>query len=1009
MPGAQIRVVNQATGVEQTATANMDGSYVVPFLQPGTYQIFVQAQGFNTAVSDPLTVTVGQEFVFNVELKVGDAKQQVTVRGGSQMLNATYASVSTVIDQQFIENMPLNGRSLQSLMTLTPGVVTGVADGNGEELSVNGQRQESNYFTVDGVSATNNVNSVNSINTNPNNLDGTAGNTTVLGTTQSLISIDALQEFRVNTSTYSAEYGRLAGGQFSFTSRSGTNNWHGSAYEYFRNDDLDANNWFNDAAGLGKQPERQNDFSVTFGGPVRIPHLYNGRDKTFFFFSYEGLRLTLPQAATVYTVPSLSLRAEAPAALQIFLNAYPKPNGADIGNGMSYFTAGYSNPNVVDSTSIRIDHSVNDQIKLFGRYTHTPSNTIANNPGWSTEEIIYNGSDSGTAGVTAIFSPSLVNEFRFNFSRNTNANETVYQNYNYGSTSPNYASLPAYPVGLLVCFCFFSSGGYAENNLSLPAVNAQNQINIMDSVNKSSGRHAFKSGIDYRRLANNVHSDYPHGEYAQFYSEAAVLSDTPGFFNIGYFPFADQPVYMNLSLFAQDEWKVTSRLSLSLGLRWDGNPAPTDAGGHNPYTLTEVSSLATATLAPANTPLWHTDYTGFAPRLGFAYLLHAMPGRETVVRGGFGIFYDTGSIRSRTWYSGAGTSQYDHFKGDPLPATANQINSVPTPTVTVPISGDLYAADPNLRLPRTLEWNVAVEQSLDRQDKFTLTYVGSSSSRLLVESYLIPDSTVCPASSCDVYVMQNAASANYNAMQAQFQRILSHGLQVLASYTWSHAIDDYSTNNIPVADTRALNLQRASSNFDIRNNFQSAVTYNVPGTFENKLASTVLSRWSVDARITATSAMPVDITAGAASSVNGKSILYNPNVVPGEPLYLNGAQYPGGRAINYNAFAPAHDASDNLIEGNLGRNALRGFGGTQVDLAIRKDFHIRETVGLQFRAEAFNVLNHPQFGNFYADLGTGEPLFGTAASTRNSFLGGLNSLYQTGGPRSLQLALKLHF
>jgi Carboxypeptidase regulatory-like domain/TonB dependent receptor len=1007
VPGARVRVVNQATGIEQTSTTNTDGSYVVPFLLPGTYRITMQATGFSTATSDPVTLTVGQNLVFNVQLSVGNTSEIVTVRGGSELLNTTNGAVSTVIDRQFIENMPLNGRSLQSLMTLAPGAVTGVADGNGEELSVNGLRQEANYFTVDGVAATSNVNPVNNINTNPNNLDGTAASTTLLGTTQSLISIDALQEFRVNTSTYSAEYGRLAGGQFSFTSRSGTNDWHGSAFEYFRNNDLDANNWFNDAHNLGKEPERQNDFGGTFGGPVRIPHVYNGRDRTFFSFSYEGLRLTLPQAATTYFVPSLSLRAEAPAALQLFLNAFPKPNGADTGTGMAYFTAAYSNPNQVDSTSVRIDHSINDDLKIFGRYSHSPNSTISNDPGWSTVERLYNGSDTGTLGVTAIIDPTLVNEFRFNFSRITDANETSYQNYNYGSITPDYTGLPAYPVGLLICFCF--KGEEAENNLSLPAVNAQNQINAVDTVSKFVGKHGLKFGFDYRRLANDIYSVYTRGEYAQFYSEAAVLSDTTNFFNIGNFPFALQPVYMNLSFFLQDDWKITPRLSLSLGLRWDLNPAPKDAGGHNPYTLTEVSNLATATLAPANTPLWHTDYRGFGPRFGLGYLLNTTPGHETVLRTGFGVFYDTGSIRSRTWFSGAGSSQYDSFIGNPLPATAAQIDSVGVPSVSVPIAGDIYAADPNLRLPYTLQWSFALEQALDRRDKVTLTYNGNAARRLLVESYLEPNSPVCPASTCDVYVMQNAASSNYNAMLLQYQRVLSRGLQVIASYTWSHALDDYSTNNIPVADTRALNLQWADSNFDIRNNFQAAVTYNLPGTYRNGLASAALARWSLDTRITAQSAMPVDITDGAAYTPTGESILYNPNLVPGVPLYLYGPQYPGGRAINYNAFTPALDAAGNLIQGDVGRNAFRGFGGTQLDLAIRKDFHLGEKVGLQFRAEAFNLFNHPQFGAIYTNLGTGEPLFGTASSTRNSYLGGLNTLYQTGGPRSLQIALRLHF
>jgi hypothetical protein len=274
------------------------------------------------------------------------------------------------VDRKFVENMPLNGRSFQSLILLTPGVTAAPgAFTNGQgEFSVNGQRTETNYYTVDGVSA----------NTGMADLTRAGGtpSETAVGTTHSLVSVDALQEFRIRTSTYSAEYGRTPGAQISFQTRSGMNAWHGSLFDYLRNDVLDANNWFNDNAGLHKTAERQNDFGSTVGGPVRIPGLYNGKDKTFFFFSYEGLRLTVPQPALTVDVPDTALRQNSPAAIQPLLNAFPIQNGAEQGNGLALFTGTYSSPSSVNAYSVRVDHTFGDKLQIFGRYADTPSDSL---------------------------------------------------------------------------------------------------------------------------------------------------------------------------------------------------------------------------------------------------------------------------------------------------------------------------------------------------------------------------------------------------------------------------------------------------------------------------------------------------------------------------------------------------------------------------------------------------------------------------------------------------------
>ncbi|HEX4232656.1 MAG TPA: carboxypeptidase regulatory-like domain-containing protein [Bryobacteraceae bacterium] len=441
VPGAQVRVVNQTTQYERTVKTNSDGSFVVPFVQPGTYKIFVKAQGFVPVVSDPLNLTVGQELVFNARLTIGGPREQVTVDTGSQLLNTTDGSVSTIIDRQFVENIPLNGRSIQDLISLTPGVVTPL-NGYEGDFTVNGQRTESNNYIVDGVSANTGLTLPG---TGGPGVGGNLSAQTALGTSQSLLPVDALQEFRVMSSSYSAEYGRDPGGQFSLTSRSGTNAYHGSVFDYLRNNFFDANNWFDDYYRVPEPALRQNDFGGTLGGPVRIPKLYNGTDKTFFFVSYEGLQLVQPQAASAQYVPTLSIRQAAAPALQPILNAFPLPTGADqlvacstsgsatvtpcpagvpagtnVDSGLAAYNMASSSPSNFNSTSVRIDQNFSPKLSVFFRFGDTPSKTQSQNE--SALSTTDSNSATSTLGVTSQFSSTLGNNFRLNYTTNTLAN-----------------------------------------------------------------------------------------------------------------------------------------------------------------------------------------------------------------------------------------------------------------------------------------------------------------------------------------------------------------------------------------------------------------------------------------------------------------------------------------------------------------------------------------------------------------------------------------------------------
>lgn len=356
---AVIEILNEATGVHYSSRTNGTGIYSVTVLPPGQYIVQVSKIGFKTLIKPDIVLNLQSALALNFTLPIGAASESVTVDAGASSINTTDGSVSTVIDRQFVENMPLNGRSLQSLISLAPGVVQtpipyGSSSGNSGEFSVNGQRTESNYYTVDGVSANVGTGS------NGSYTAGAAGllpAQTALGTTQSMASVDALQEFRINTSTYSAEYGRTPGGQISLQTRSGTDALHGSLFDYFRNDALDANNWFNDhtTPTTAKTAERQNDFGGTLGGPLYLPHIYDGRKRTFFFYSYEGLRLSIPTPATISEVPDSALRQSTASGLQPLINAFPIANGAEVPGapGLAYFTAAYSVPSGLNTNSIR--------------------------------------------------------------------------------------------------------------------------------------------------------------------------------------------------------------------------------------------------------------------------------------------------------------------------------------------------------------------------------------------------------------------------------------------------------------------------------------------------------------------------------------------------------------------------------------------------------------------------------------------------------------------------------
>jgi hypothetical protein len=1002
IPNADVRIRNAATNQEQRRSSGQLGAVSFPLLKPGDYSLFVKKDGFAEIAVDNIVLNVGDEKGVKVILKVGSSSENITVDGNGLTLNTTDGSVSTVIDRKFVENLPLNGRSFQDLILLTPGISTATpqtsAGGVGYtgDFSVNGQRTESNSYTVDGVSQNTAVGGSDTGNASPGT-SGSLGASTVLGTTQSLISVDALQEFRVESSTYSAEYGRSPGGQFSLASRSGTNALHGTLFEYLRNNVFDANDWFNDHYQIAQAPLRQNDFGGTVGGPVLVPRLYDGRKRTFFFVSYEGLRLVQPQAAALQYVPSLSLRRNAPAPLAPLLNAFSVPTGPEIflpdgtSSGLAPFVAGYSLPSTINSTSLRLDQSINSKVTFFGRAAYTPSQTTAR----FISEVFPTTSNlqSYTAGLDMQVTPRLTQDARLGYVRGSAKASIELDNFA-GAIPVNMSQSFGAPTSL--------NGVGPEIYLSLPggsptyiqtsrAANYERQWNVTDTIGWNIGRHLLKIGVDYRKITSPF-VPQAYQPFVEYLSVTSVMTNTADSVSLGRYLGA-APIYNQWAFFGQDNWRLTPRLSLSMGLRWEIEPPPTSGNSNKPYPLAgNLANPSTLTLGQPGQPLYNTRWNNIAPRFGIAWIAHALPGRETVLRGGIGNFYDTGQAFTEQVFQGLGSNTFTTPITTSLPFPSTLYNI--TPSVTVPYGLGKYF-DPNFQLPFTLQWNASLEQALGKNQSLTVSYVGANG-RELVQERILSIKKLNP-NFTTLITYGNGSPSLYHSLQTSFQRHLSKGLQVLASYTWAHSID-YESSNGDLAYTRG------NAGYDLRNNAQAAVSWDLPDHIADDKLNYVLGHWSIDARVMARSAFPVTLTGNNYFDTGtGQLMTTELNLVSGQPIYSYGTAFPGGRSVNPAAFAlaPAH------TNGNAPRNFIRGFGAAQANLAVRRDFPIHESLHLQFRAEAFNITNHPQFG--YIDPMLGDPTFGQALKSLNSSLPTLSSLYQQGGARSLQFALKVSF
>ncbi len=1037
---ADVTLTNTATGTSMETQTNSAGLYNYPALPPGPYRLSATAKGFQKVERDGIVLHVQDRATQDFTLPVGSSTQTVVVQGEAANLQTSSASVGTVVTRDFVANLPLNGRSFQSLITLTPSVVvTPVTSGSPGQFSMNGQRPDANYFTVDGVSANVSVGAGASV------LAGATGSgvqPSAGGGFNNLASIDAIQEFKIQTSTFAPEFGRTPGGQVSIVTRSGTNHFHGDAFDYLRNNVLDANDWF--LNGLPPKPgvpvhppERQNDFGGVLGGPI-------WKNKLFFFASYEGVRLIEP-TPLLKQVPSLCARGEGPcpagtspavAAIQPVLDAYPLPTPGGCGSALpassdpllSPFCLGYPSIVSMDSGSIRADYYISSKFNVFFRWVDSPSTSQARSANATSLFVTQPGWTAATAGGVYILSPALVNDFRFNYSAATGYAYSVLDAF--GGAVPIPASNAAISppltlpnVGTLTpadtrFFITYVPGSSWRDGLETN--NEAKQWNYVDSLSWVSGSHDIKFGMDFRRLTP-VQARAPYQQSYTFTTSAAMNNGVANTYLSLINPY-QVGVLHNLSLYAQDTWKITSKLTMTYGLRWEFNPAPgtLDNTPYLGFTQLSYGNLAATQVAPVGSPVYATQWNAIAPRIGIAYQQSKSPEWGRVIRAGFGVFYDTTGDFSNINSINGGSASLSNvaFPATPFQQDPRNVNPNPN-TAPWPYT---ESTSPGLRLPKVYQMNVAVQQSMGKANVLTVTYAGAIGRGLFLTQAFAPPNANLPQG---FEAMTNEGTSDYHSLQVLFQRSLSKGLQAMASYTWSHSIDDGSNSayTLPNNTVEAVSNERASSDFDIRHSFQAAVTYSVPNHSHNSFVHAIAGGWGTDFIFRTRTATPINVVDSAvyfSQFVPGAQIGERPNIVPGQPLLLYGSQCgaaykiascPGGMGLNKAAFvAPAPG-----IQGDLPRNALRSFGWSQLDFTLRRQFPIHESVALQFRADVFNITNTPYFALTGNSLNFANAAFGVSSTMLNNALfasgtvSGFNPLYQIGGPRSIQLSLKLIF
>jgi hypothetical protein len=949
---AAMTVVNEETGFRRVTESDPTGRYMVASLQPGSYKITVRKEGFRTMLRFGVRLTAGTATRADFVLPVGSVEETITVVGTAPLVSHDDGSAGTNLERSEFERLPLNGRGLLTLLEMTPGTnVIPATRGDAGQFTASGQRANANYFTVDGVSANTGITAGG---LPAQSSGGTLPALSAFGSMDSLISLEAVQELKVTTSSSVAELGRLPGATVGLTSRSGSNDLHGSAAYRIRNEALDANDWFGNEAGYGRLPLRLHDFTGALGGAVR-------RNQSFFFLSYQRVSMLQP-FVWLQPTPSYEARLTVADWAQPLVQLFPLPTREGASGGVAEAVARSNRPASLNTGGARFDQAIGRRTSLFVRYNDSPSR---NDFGGLAVNRLDLRSQALTVGLDARPTANTTVDLRVNESQ-----ATAYSLWTPGdecALQPLTASFVTEPTTCdhLVRFWI---GGVGQFVSGREGMRRQRQFQVIDSASLRRGKHTASIGIDYRALAA-IRRD-PTGTLAVIADDLSGLTDRRKLW-ISRSDGQNQSARVReTSLWIQDTWQPTPRVTIAAGLRWEYSPAPMSS----PQTV--FLKKTEDGVEMAQRPLWDSSLRNFAPRLGVAWQM-TRDGR-TVVRAGGGLYYFS-SMSIAT----------DILNGGPLSITT--LSS----SVHSPASSQLtFAFRPDLRLPYVEQWSVALERAFATQTALSLGYVGSSA------HLLIRREAGGPASSfTDVLALTtNHGASNYHGFQAQFRRRMSRGVQAMATYTLARSIDNGSSDSF-LFWAGPLGLDRARSDFDLRH------SATISGTYEPAR----LKGWALDSVLRARSGFPITVLQAEEYQGIALTNAFRPNLAYGQPIWGYSATEPGGRYLNPDAFVPTEPGT----QGTLGRNAIGGFGMWQLDLAVRREFRFSEHRALLVRVEAYNALNHANFADPMRYLNS--PVFGQSTSMLNLMLGtgspgsGLAPILQTGGPRSLQASVRFQF
>lgn len=940
LPGAEITIKQIGTNLERKTVADASGIYAFAALPVGTYRVEVRSSGFQTAVRDQVHLDVNEIAQVDFSLQVGEMTQTVTVEAGAAAVETNTITVGHVINEKTVQQIPLNGRHFVDLSLLVPGSVTPPQNG----FLTNPLRGQGSFGVVTAGNREDTVNfMINGINLN----DIVQNQITFQPT------IETVQEFKLANSTFSAEYGHTSGTVVNIATRSGTNELHGEIFEFLRNEKLDAKNFF-DNPFLPTPPFKRNQFGGSAGGPVWIPGLYDGRNKTFWFFSFEALRQR--QAVTFNRqVPNAAQRATVtdPVALRL-LPLIPTANIP----GTNTFAGSGSAPVDINQWTLDLSHQLTSKDRLHGYYVRQtdlrrePSApvSVSTLPGFG--DIRQARRQLFTLNETHIFSNTVVNEFRFGFNRifitfqgaNTDDPRT------FGFTGLSSFGLPEIVIG----DTGLDFGGFS----GFPQGRGDTTFVWADTLSWLRGKHDFRFGTEIRRsFNNNFNDDMGFFNFATF---AAFAAGRPS-----QFAFQQGGVTSAIStgavqFFIQDNYKMWSNFTWEYGFRYELNTTPTERFnrfvGFDPATgsLRRVDSSGFDQIYDTN--------HNFMPRVGFAW--DPFKKGKTSIRAGYGIFFDQPVTNSVT----ALTTN---------PPFSNRVTIITPPSFGNPFLGtpagggalSPVSINPNFKNSYTQNWNLNIQHEIARDLAISIGYYGSKGTRLRLGRNLnqpvagvlpfpritLVDGTVRTASV--ITEVSSLGNSSYNALWLSANKRFSHGLQFSASYTLSKSIDYNSRNNnqIPQDSTNPRG-NRGLADFDTRQRFVISYLYDLPFRGQKGfLPARLVEGWSISGITTFQSGNPVTITLGGVSPLTNVAGTVRPDVV-GSSSVQN--QDPFGF---FNPLAFARPGTGRF--GNLARNAgVTGPGFNNFDFSILKTIPIKERFKLEFRTEFFNIFNHPNFG-----------------------------------------------